>query len=55
MSRIVYLLNGSRLDLPGKRQPPIYGHETLADVERDRRALRDEVKLELRSFQSNRE
>jgi 3-dehydroquinate dehydratase II len=55
MSRIVYLLNGPNLNLLGKRQPHIYGHETLADVERDCRKLCAELKLELRFFQSNRE
>jgi len=55
MSRVVYVLNGPNLNLLGKRQPHIYGHETLADVERDCRALAAEVKLELRFHQSNRE
>lgn len=55
MSRLVYVLNGPNLNLLGKRQPHIYGHETLADVERDCRALATEMKLELRFHQSNRE
>ena len=55
MSRVVYLLNGPNLNLLGKRQPHIYGDETLADVERDCRALCAELKLDLRFFQSNRE
>ncbi len=55
MSRVVYLLNGPNLNLLGKRQPHIYGHETLADVERDCRALCADLKLDLRFFQSNRE
>jgi 3-dehydroquinate dehydratase-2 len=55
MGRLVFVLNGPNLNLLGKRQPHIYGHETLADVERDCRALGTELKLELRFHQSNRE
>lgn len=55
MSRLVYVLNGPNLNLLGKRQPHIYGHETLADVECDCRKLAEELKLELRFHQSNRE
>ena len=55
MSRLVYVLNGPNLNLLGKRQPHIYGHETLADVERDCRTLAEELKLQLRFHQSNRE
>jgi 3-dehydroquinate dehydratase-2 len=55
MSRLVYVLNGPNLNLLGKRQPHIYGHETLADVERDCLALADELNLGLRFHQSNRE
>jgi 3-dehydroquinate dehydratase-2 len=55
MTRLVYVLNGPNLNLLGKRQPHIYGHETLADVERDCRALAAELELTLRFHQSNRE
>ena len=55
MSRLVYVVNGPNLNLLGKRQPHIYGHETLADVERDCRALAAELNLELRFHQSYRE
>src|SRR6478672_6493777 len=55
MSRIVYVLNGPNLNLLGKRQPHIYGHETLADVEADCRKVATEHGLELRFHQSNRE
>ncbi|RYE31349.1 MAG: type II 3-dehydroquinate dehydratase [Hyphomicrobiales bacterium] len=55
MSRLVYVLNGPNLNLLGKRQPHIYGHETLADVERDCRTLAEELQLTLRFHQSNRE
>ncbi|MBV9250997.1 MAG: type II 3-dehydroquinate dehydratase [Acetobacteraceae bacterium] len=55
MSRLVFVLNGPNLNLLGKRQPQIYGHETLADVEADCRKLAAELDLELRFHQSNRE
>ena len=55
MTRLVYVLNGPNLNLLGKRQPHIYGHETLADVERDCRRLAAELGLDLRFHQSNRE
>jgi 3-dehydroquinate dehydratase-2 len=55
MSRLVYVLNGPNLNLLGKRQPHIYGHETLADVERDCTAVAAELGLTLKFHQSNRE
>ena len=55
MSRLVYIINGPNINLLGKRQPHIYGHETLADVERDCRALANTLKLDLKFHQSNRE
>ncbi|MGD0642059.1 MAG: type II 3-dehydroquinate dehydratase [Roseiarcus sp.] len=55
MSRIVYVLNGPNLNLLGKRQPAIYGHETLADVEASCRSVGAGLKLEIEFRQSNRE
>ena len=55
MSRLIFILNGPNLNLLGKRQPHIYGHETLADVEAACRRTAAELKLELRFHQSNRE
>ncbi len=55
MNRLVYVLNGPNLNLLGKRQPHIYGAETLDDVEAACRTIGDANRLELRFRQSNRE
>ena len=55
MSRIVVILNGPNLNLLGKRQPEIYGHETLADVEAECRRVGAELGLAIEFRQSNRE
>lgn len=55
MNRTVFVLNGPNLNLLGKRQPEIYGRETLADVEAACRALADALGLTIRFHQSNAE
>ena len=55
MKRLVYPLNGPDLNLLGKRQQAIYGHETLADVEKACRRIATELGLELQFHQRNRE
>lgn len=55
MSRLVFVLNGPNLNLLGKRQPEIYGRDTLADVEANCAALAGAHNLGLRFHQSNRE
>ncbi|MBR0898850.1 type II 3-dehydroquinate dehydratase [Bradyrhizobium tropiciagri] len=55
MNRLVYILNGPNLNLLGKRQPHIYGHETLTNVEAECRKVASEHGLEIRFHQSNRE
>ena len=55
MSGTILVLNGPNLNLLGKRQPEIYGVETLADVEAACRALIADLDLTLDFRQSNRE
>jgi len=43
VSNLVFVLNGPNLNLLGERNPEIYGHETLADVEADCRAISAEL------------
>ena len=54
MPATIFVLNGPNLNLLGKRQPEIYGADTLADVERRCRAVLPEG-LDLRMLQSNHE
>ena len=55
VSRLVSVLNGPNLNLLGTRQPDIYGHETLADVERSCRVLAESLHLDVQFRQSNHE
>ncbi len=52
-SPLAYVLNGPNLNLLGRRQPEVYGHATLADVERGCQGLAAELGLRLRFLQSN--
>lgn len=52
--KTIYILNGPNLNLLGKRQPDIYGHETLADVETLCRAACAEG-FDVKLMQSNHE
>jgi 3-dehydroquinate dehydratase-2 len=51
----VLLLNGPNLGLLGTREPEIYGHETLRDIEASLRRKADTLGLTLESFQSDAE
>jgi 3-dehydroquinate dehydratase II len=55
MSKSVLILNGPNLNLLGKRQPEIYGHATLADVEANCRKMAAELKFDVSFKQSNAE
>lgn len=55
MQKPIYVLNGPNLNLLGKRQPEVYGHETLADVERNCTRAAAGLGFEIRFLQSNAE
>jgi len=55
MSKTLYVLNGPNLNLLGQREPHIYGHRTLADVEMDCQQACQRHGFLLRFHQSNRE
>ena len=55
MPKTIYILNGPNLNLLGKREPEIYGHDTLADVEAQCVAAGAPVGLGIEMMQSNHE
>ena len=55
MSKLIYILNGPNLNLLGKRQPDVYGHETLADVEAQCQKAATSAGLSQKMLQSNHE
>jgi 3-dehydroquinate dehydratase II len=47
----IAVINGPNLNLLGVREPDVYGHETLADVERSLRKVASELSVNLEFIQ----
>jgi 3-dehydroquinate dehydratase II len=55
MTRNVFCINGPNLNLLGQREPHIYGHETLTDIEQRLIKAATELNMGLSFHQSNSE
>ena len=55
MSQLVYVLNGSNLNMLGKREPHLYGTTTLEEVQKRTEALARELGLACEFRQTNHE
>jgi 3-dehydroquinate dehydratase-2 len=51
----ILVIHGPNLNILGKRQPDIYGHETLAQIDARMLAEAEKVGVEVETFQSNHE
>lgn len=49
------VINGPNLNMLGRREPEIYGHQTLADIIESLKTLADAHHIQLFDFQSNAE
>jgi len=53
MTKPIYILNGPNLNLLGQREPEIYGHQTLSDIENECRSAAKTAGYALEFRQSN--
>lgn len=51
----IAVIHGPNLGLLGRREPDVYGHETLEDINQALQELANELGVELETFQSNHE
>lgn len=55
MTKTILIINGPNLDMLGTRQPEVYGHDTLADVEALCHRIADEEGVDIDFRQSDSE
>ena len=53
--KTIAILNGPNLDRLGLREPEIYGHQTLSDLEQLLKVTAQELQVQVTCFQSNHE
>ena len=53
MSSTILVIHGPNLNLLGKREPEVYGHLTLEDINQNLVAQAKDVSITLETFQSN--
>ncbi len=51
--KVIYVINGPNLNRLGKREPEVYGHETLHDLETKVKEEGKQLGYQVRCFQSN--
>ena len=51
----ILVIHGPNLNMLGTREPDIYGHQTLADINSALKAQADRLGLQIETFQSNHE
>jgi len=51
----ILVIHGPNLNMLGKREPEIYGHKNLEEIDEELKALGEELDLSVETFQSNHE
>ncbi|MGB5750327.1 MAG: type II 3-dehydroquinate dehydratase [Desulfobacterales bacterium] len=51
----ILVIHGPNLNMLGQREPDIYGHRTLVEIDTELKALGEDLGLQVETFQSNHE